>query len=106
MATGWAPEGAVQDQIDSTVDSVVQHARSRLPAGESLTHCEECEAPIPEARFCPTGGITVDNAKSYLSLPNVMCVGGSWLTPKAMVDAEDWDGIRELARQAAERFHH
>ena len=63
-------------------------------------------APIPEARFCPTGGITVDNAESYLSLPNVMCVGGSWLTPKAMVDAEDWDGIRELARQAAERFHH
>ena len=50
MATGWAPEGAVQDQIDSTVDSAVQHARSRLPAGESLTHCEECEAPIPEAR--------------------------------------------------------
>ncbi|UYO74747.1 bifunctional 4-hydroxy-2-oxoglutarate aldolase/2-dehydro-3-deoxy-phosphogluconate aldolase [Halomonas qinghailakensis] len=63
-------------------------------------------APIPEARFCPTGGITVDNADTYLSLPNVMCVGGSWLTPKAMVEAEDWEGIRELARQAAERFHH
>ena len=63
-------------------------------------------APIPEARFCPTGGITVDNAEDYLSLPNVMCVGGSWLTPKAMVEAEDWAGIRELARQAAERFHH
>ena len=63
-------------------------------------------APIPEARFCPTGGITVDNADDYLSLPNVMCVGGSWLTPKAMVEAEDWDGIRELARQSAERFHH
>mgnify|MGYP003633872808 CR=1 FL=1 len=63
-------------------------------------------APIPEARFCPTGGITVDNADDYLSLSNVMCVGGSWLTPKAMVEAEDWDGIRELARQSAERFHH
>lgn len=50
MATGWAPEGAVQDQIDSTVDSAVQHARSRLPTGESLFHCEECEAPIPQAR--------------------------------------------------------
>ena len=50
MATGWAPEGAVQDQIDSTVDSSVEYARSRLPAGASLTHCEECGAPIPEAR--------------------------------------------------------
>ncbi|WP_148253039.1 bifunctional 4-hydroxy-2-oxoglutarate aldolase/2-dehydro-3-deoxy-phosphogluconate aldolase [Aidingimonas lacisalsi] len=63
-------------------------------------------APIPEAHFCPTGGISVDNAQDYLSLPNVMCVGGSWLTPQALVDAEDWDGIRELARQASERFHH
>ncbi|MCI0510222.1 2-keto-3-deoxy-phosphogluconate aldolase [Chromohalobacter marismortui] len=62
--------------------------------------------PIPEARFCPTGGISVDNADDYLSLPNVMCVGGSWLTPNDLVENEDWDGIRELARQAAERFHH
>lgn len=62
-------------------------------------------APIPGAHFCPTGGITIDNAGDYLALPNVMCVGGSWLTPKALVDAEDWEGIRELARQAAERFH-
>lgn len=63
-------------------------------------------APIPEARFCPTGGISVDNAGDYFALPNVMCVGGSWLTPSDLVEAEDWDGIRELARQAAQRFHH
>lgn len=63
-------------------------------------------APLPEARFCPTGGINVNNAADYLALPNVMCVGGSWLTPDALVEAEDWAGIRELARQAAERFHH
>ena len=44
-------------------------------------------APIPEARFCPTGGITVDNAESYLSLPNVMCVGGSWLTERSLLQA-------------------
>ena len=50
MATGWAQDGAVQDQIDDTVDEAVQRARSRLPKGESLTHCEECDAPIPEAR--------------------------------------------------------
>lgn len=62
--------------------------------------------PIGEARFCPTGGITLDNADEYLKLPNVMCVGGSWLTPKAMVEAEDWAGIKKLAQEAAERFHH
>lgn len=50
MATGWAQDGAVQDQIDDTVDEAVQRARSRLPKGESLSHCEECDAPIPEAR--------------------------------------------------------
>ncbi|MDI5985970.1 bifunctional 4-hydroxy-2-oxoglutarate aldolase/2-dehydro-3-deoxy-phosphogluconate aldolase [Halomonas sp. M4R5S39] len=62
--------------------------------------------PIPEARFCPTGGITLDNAEDYLALKSVMCVGGSWLTPKSLVDAEDWNGIRQLAREAANRFHH
>lgn len=62
-------------------------------------------APIPEARFCPTGGITPDNASDYLKLPNVMCVGGSWLTPKKLIDTEDWDGIRQLAREVTERFH-
>lgn len=50
MASGWAQDGAVQEQIDATVESAVQLAKSRLPSGESLTHCEECEAPIPEAR--------------------------------------------------------
>ena len=50
MAVGWSRDGAVQEQIDATVESSVQLARSRLPDGESLTHCEECEVAIPEAR--------------------------------------------------------
>jgi len=50
MAVGWSRDGAVQEQIDATVDSAVQLARSRLPDGESLTHCEECGIPIPETR--------------------------------------------------------
>jgi phage/conjugal plasmid C-4 type zinc finger TraR family protein len=50
MAGGWAKDNGVQDQIDATVESAVQLAKSRLPSGESLTHCEECEAEIPEAR--------------------------------------------------------
>ena len=50
MAVGWSRDGGVQDQIDATVESAVQLAKSRLPSGESLTHCEECEEKIPEAR--------------------------------------------------------
>jgi phage/conjugal plasmid C-4 type zinc finger TraR family protein len=50
MATGWAGDGAVQDQIDATVDDAVKRARSQMKKGPSLTHCEECDAKIPEAR--------------------------------------------------------
>jgi phage/conjugal plasmid C-4 type zinc finger TraR family protein len=50
MAVGWARDGAIQDQIDASVKDAVKRARSRLTDGESLTHCEQCEAAIPEAR--------------------------------------------------------
>jgi phage/conjugal plasmid C-4 type zinc finger TraR family protein len=50
MASGWAPDGAVQDQIDASVNDAVKQARSRLPKGEGLSHCEECDAEIPQAR--------------------------------------------------------
>jgi phage/conjugal plasmid C-4 type zinc finger TraR family protein len=50
MATGWAGDGAVQDQIDATVKDGIKRARSQLPRGPSLERCEECDAPIPEAR--------------------------------------------------------
>lgn len=58
-------------------------------------------APLPRARFCPTGGITPTTARDYLALPNVGCVGGSWLTPRALLDAGDWAGIERLAHEAA-----
>ncbi|VXB00723.1 Transcriptional regulator, TraR/DksA family [Pseudomonas sp. 8BK] len=50
MAGGWATDGAVQEQIDSSIEDAIQRARSQLPKGESLSHCEECDAVIPEAR--------------------------------------------------------
>ena len=50
MAVGWARDGAIQDQIDASVNDAVKLARSRLPEGESATHCEHCDEPIPEAR--------------------------------------------------------
>ena len=50
MAGGWSRDGAVQDQIDASVEDAVKDARSHLNTGDSLSHCEECDAPIPEAR--------------------------------------------------------
>lgn len=50
MATGWAQDGAVQDQIDDTISDAVERARNQLPVGESLNHCAECGEPIAEAR--------------------------------------------------------
>ena len=50
MAGGFAKDGAVQDQIDATIEDAVAHARSQLPRGESLSHCQECDADIPQAR--------------------------------------------------------
>lgn len=58
-------------------------------------------APIPAVQFCPTGGISLASAPDYLALPNVTCVGGSWLTPPAAVEDEDWAQITGLAQGAA-----
>jgi len=59
-------------------------------------------APLPEIRFCPTGGINQENAPSYLSLPNVVCIGGSWVAPHAVVAAGQWAEIEKLAAAAAQ----
>jgi 2-dehydro-3-deoxyphosphogluconate aldolase/(4S)-4-hydroxy-2-oxoglutarate aldolase len=58
-------------------------------------------APIPQVQFCPTGGVSLGSAPDYLALPNVSCVGGSWLTPKAALENGDWEQITKLAREAA-----
>jgi phage/conjugal plasmid C-4 type zinc finger TraR family protein len=57
MASGWAPDGAVQDQIERTLKDAVKAARVQLNRGESATHCEECGAPIPEARRRAVPGV-------------------------------------------------
>ncbi|WP_395683659.1 DksA/TraR family C4-type zinc finger protein [Dokdonella sp.] len=57
MATGWAGDGAVQDQIDATVEDAVKRARSRMRKGPSLSQCEECDAPIPKARRDAVPGV-------------------------------------------------
>ncbi len=56
--------------------------------------------PLPQVSFCPTGGVSVKNVTQYLALPNVICCGGSWVAPEAMMAAGDWDGIARLAAEA------
>ncbi|MGL2707448.1 bifunctional 4-hydroxy-2-oxoglutarate aldolase/2-dehydro-3-deoxy-phosphogluconate aldolase [Helicobacter pylori] len=56
--------------------------------------------PFKGVKFCPTGGISVDNMRSYLALENVVCVGGSWLTPKDLVQNKEWDKITEICKRA------
>lgn len=58
-------------------------------------------APLPQVRFCPTGGVSMKNATDYLSLSNTLCCGGSWVAPKQMMIDGDWDGITKLAAEAA-----
>jgi 2-dehydro-3-deoxyphosphogluconate aldolase/(4S)-4-hydroxy-2-oxoglutarate aldolase len=58
-------------------------------------------SPFGGIKFCPTGGVTAKNANDYLSLPNVICVGGSWVAPDDLVKAGKWDAIEALAREAA-----
>ncbi|WP_227268614.1 bifunctional 4-hydroxy-2-oxoglutarate aldolase/2-dehydro-3-deoxy-phosphogluconate aldolase [Roseobacter weihaiensis] len=58
-------------------------------------------APLPQISFCPTGGVSPDNAASYLSLPNVLCAGGSWVAPADLVAQGDWAGIESLAKDAS-----
>lgn len=57
-------------------------------------------SPLQGICFCPTGGVSLQNAKSYLSLSNVICVGGSWVAPKSLLDSENWDAITKLAMEA------
>jgi 2-dehydro-3-deoxyphosphogluconate aldolase / (4S)-4-hydroxy-2-oxoglutarate aldolase len=59
--------------------------------------------PLPDLSFCPTGGVRQENLADYLALPNVRCVGGTWLTPDSVVRAGDWDAVRELAAAAVAR---
>jgi 2-dehydro-3-deoxyphosphogluconate aldolase/(4S)-4-hydroxy-2-oxoglutarate aldolase len=70
------------------------------PAG-GVAYLKALAAPLPDIRFCPTGGVDAGNAASYLALPNVACVGGSWVAPAEAIAGGDWERIGELAKSAA-----
>ena len=70
-------------------------------ASGGATFLRALSSPLAGVRFCPTGGIGANNAADYLALPNVACVGGSWVAPPAMVREGDWGGVERLAREAS-----
>jgi 2-dehydro-3-deoxyphosphogluconate aldolase/(4S)-4-hydroxy-2-oxoglutarate aldolase len=71
-----------------------------VPSG-GLPMLKAWHGPFPEVQFCPTGGVNPSNAAEFLAQPNVVCVGGSWLTAREAIEAHDWDRITALAAQAA-----
>lgn len=79
------------------------HCFKFFPAGPAggIAMLKAFAGPFPQARFCPTGGITQESVRSYLDLPNVLCAGGSWLSPSAALTARDWPRIEALASRAA-----
>lgn len=70
------------------------------PAG-GAAYLSSLSQPLPQVRFCPTGGITLESAPKYLKLPNVITVGGSWMVPKKLIGEGNWSGIEALAREAS-----
>ncbi|WNI32210.1 bifunctional 4-hydroxy-2-oxoglutarate aldolase/2-dehydro-3-deoxy-phosphogluconate aldolase [Streptomyces sp. ITFR-6] len=70
-------------------------------AAGGTAYLKALSAPLPQARFCPTGGISLASAPSYLALPNVGCVGGSWMVPADAVAAGDWARVERLAAEAS-----
>ncbi len=114
--------GTTQELIDAAADSEIPLLPGAATASEVMGLREEgyevlkffpaeqaggaamlksLSSPLAGTLFCPTGGISLANARDYLSLPNVICVGGSWVAPKELVAKGDWDGITRLAAEAA-----
>ncbi len=90
--------------------SEVMHLRDKgykvlkfFPAEQAggAPYLKALSSPLAGTMFCPTGSVSLKNARDYLSLPNVVCVGGSWVAPKELIAAGDWEGITKLAAEAA-----
>ncbi|NGO73867.1 bifunctional 4-hydroxy-2-oxoglutarate aldolase/2-dehydro-3-deoxy-phosphogluconate aldolase, partial [Streptomyces boncukensis] len=71
-------------------------------AAGGTAYLKSLASPLPGARFCPTGGISAAKAPAYLALPNVPCVGGTWMLPQDALARRDWERVRELAAEARE----
>ncbi|MFK4825540.1 2-dehydro-3-deoxy-phosphogluconate aldolase [Paenochrobactrum sp. BZR 588] len=113
--------GVSRNILDAANDSAVPLLPAAITPGEMLSLRDEgyrylkffpaeqsggaaflkaMSSPLADLSFCPTGGISLANANNYLSLPNVVCVGGSWVAPQNLVEAGEWDAITKLASDA------
>jgi 2-dehydro-3-deoxyphosphogluconate aldolase / (4S)-4-hydroxy-2-oxoglutarate aldolase len=99
---GFMPGVVTPSEVMAAADSglVLLKFFPAAPAG-GVAMLQAFAGPFPAIRFCPTGGIGPADAPSYLALPNVVAVGGSWLTPAAAIAAGDWGRIRALCAEAA-----
>ncbi|TQK73298.1 bifunctional 4-hydroxy-2-oxoglutarate aldolase/2-dehydro-3-deoxy-phosphogluconate aldolase [Nocardioides sp. SLBN-35] len=98
----FLPGTATVSEVMAVLDAGVSEMKFfPAEAAGGAAYLRAVGGPLPQARFCPTGGITPASAPSYLALPNVGCVGGSWLTPTDAVAAGDWERISKLAAEAA-----
>jgi 2-dehydro-3-deoxyphosphogluconate aldolase/(4S)-4-hydroxy-2-oxoglutarate aldolase len=97
------PGVATPSEAMAAADRGLTHLKF-FPAEQNwgATALQAWAGPLPHLTFCPTGGVSQDNARDYLNLPNVVCVGGSWVAPKDLVVAREWTAIETIARQAAE----
>lgn len=98
----WLPAAATASEAMALFERGYRFQKffPAVPAG-GVPLLRAWASPLPGIRFCPTGGVTVASAPEFLASPNVVCVGGSWLSPKDLLAAGDWKKIEELARTAA-----
>jgi len=100
-ALPFLPGTMTPSNVMSIVDAGF-HAMKLFPAQQAggIGMLKALGSVFADVQFCPTGGITATTAAEYLALPNVACVGGSWLAPAAMIEAQDWQAITRLAKEA------
>lgn len=98
LIPGVATPGEVQLALEHGIDTLKLFP-AEVVGGQAML--KALYGPYAQVRFCPTGGITLATAPEYLKLPNVLCVGGTWLTPKDAVANKDWDTITRLAKEAS-----
>jgi 2-dehydro-3-deoxyphosphogluconate aldolase / (4S)-4-hydroxy-2-oxoglutarate aldolase len=98
LLPGAITPGEIMTALEAGIDFL-----KFFPAEQAggTTFLRSLASPLASARFCPTGGISALNAEEYLAVPNVVCVGGSWVAPDEMIRDGKWDVIESLARQAS-----
>nr|WSX20273.1 keto-deoxy-phosphogluconate aldolase [Streptomyces tubercidicus] len=117
VSPGWSPRllGAMKDSgvpflpgvsTASEVVTLLEEGVTEMKffpaeAAGGTPYLHSLASPLPQARFCPTGGIGLESAPSYLALPNVGCVGGTWMLPADALAAKGWGRVRQLAQGAA-----